>query len=91
MCSSKDVHGGLGKACEMAWTSGSRTLVHIADAPGHGQRLAQSGAPSQYLKDHYPDVDPDGSDLRKIMLRLREDLKVRQVLMFIIQQQWQHK
>ena len=35
-CLVQDVHGGLEKACgsaELVWSSGSRTIIHIADAP----------------------------------------------------------
>ena len=51
-------------------------MIHIADAPGHGARLASPTAPALYTRDNYPDHDPDGCGLRRIMLRLREDLKV---------------
>ncbi|GAX77408.1 hypothetical protein CEUSTIGMA_g4854.t1 [Chlamydomonas eustigma] len=63
----------------MAWSSGSRTLIHIADAPGHGLRLAPLGVPPEYLRDDHPEFDRDGSQMRKILLRLREDLKETRV------------
>lgn len=81
----QDVHGGLEQAvgADMNWSAPlSRVVVHIADAPGHGRQLKDpSVAPcvQRYNKDDTEELtnfDADGSLLRSLMLKLREDVKV---------------
>uniref|UniRef100_A0A7S0WY69 Alpha-type protein kinase domain-containing protein n=1 Tax=Chlamydomonas leiostraca TaxID=1034604 RepID=A0A7S0WY69_9CHLO len=82
----EDVHGGLEQAGadSLGWSAPStRVILHIADAPGHGKRLKDSTVPNVvkgYNADDagYADYDADGSQLRKLLLHLRENIKVNQ-------------
>ena len=77
-CWIQDVHGGLEKAGspELGWSNPARTIVHIADAPGHGTRLADPDAFWGRSGDNYPDHDADGKELTKLLHNLRVDLQV---------------
>ncbi|GFR50312.1 hypothetical protein Agub_g12505 [Astrephomene gubernaculifera] len=72
----EDVHGGLEKAAapELGWKSAARTIVHIADAPGHGKRLT---GPNASFRDDFPNHDADGKELVKLLTRLRLETKVQ--------------
>ncbi|PNH02305.1 Alpha-protein kinase vwkA [Tetrabaena socialis] len=84
----EDVHGALEKAgsAEMLWGRDpmmTRTVVHIADAPGHGARLHQGLESAKSEKfDKLPDHDKDGKELERLLRHLRETVKV-QKYMFI--------
>ncbi|PNH04365.1 hypothetical protein TSOC_009476 [Tetrabaena socialis] len=78
----QDVHGALEKAgsAEMLWEPDplmTRTVVHLADAPGHGVRLHQ-GLESAKSKnfDQLPDHDKDGKELEHLLRHLRETVKL---------------
>ncbi|PNH04363.1 hypothetical protein TSOC_009473, partial [Tetrabaena socialis] len=79
----KDVHGALEKAgsAEMLWERDplmTRTVVHIADAPGHGARLHQGLESAKSEKfDKLPDHDKDGKELERLLRHLRETVKAR--------------
>ena len=71
------MHGGLEKAAspELGWKNQARTIVHIADAPGHGSRLA-TDFHLEGCDDEYPDYDNDGKMLEALLGKLRLDIKV---------------
>lgn len=73
----QDVHGGLQKAAspDLGWRNPSRTIIHIADAPGHGSRLADLHA-TEGMVDDMPDYDSDGKLLEALLCNLRVDVKV---------------
>ena len=78
------MHGGLEQATlpSLGWAApSSRTVIHITDAPGHGRRLKDTSVDASVQRfnvDDEPlkDFDADGSQLRTLMLKLREELKV---------------
>lgn len=67
---SEDVFGGLELATMLSWESVTRTLIHIADAPCHGQRFH---APSDDL---YAAGDPLDRDIKAMFTTLKTTLKV---------------
>lgn len=69
------MHGALGEAASLllGWKNQARTIVHIADAPGHGQRLHGN----YEWNDQLPDYDSDGLELKQRLDTLRFDTKVR--------------
>ncbi|KXZ49724.1 hypothetical protein GPECTOR_20g581 [Gonium pectorale] len=75
----EDVHGGLEKAAsdELGWSNQARTIIHIADAPGHGRRLAPPDAWWGPKGDNHPDFDADGSILTGLLRKLRVELQVQ--------------
>lgn len=74
---SQDVHGGLEKAADplLGWKNEYRTIIHIADAPGHGSRLYDPDDAS-WMGDLEPNYDSDGTKLAELLLKLRIDIKV---------------
>lgn len=50
------------------WTKGSKKSVfHICDAPAHGREYQQNS----WGGDRFPDGDPDGHDLKKLMAEFK--------------------
>jgi len=54
----EDVAGGLEKAVDMAWSSRIRLLVHIADAPAHGEDYNDGGDSPDHLRQAMAGPDP---------------------------------
>lgn len=75
------MHGGLEKAADplLGWSNEYRTIIHIADAPGHGTRLYDP-ADAPWMGDLEPNYDQDGSQLAALLLKLRVDVKVRRIV-----------
>lgn len=65
----EDVAGGLVQASELSWSDADvRMIVHIADAPAHGQRFHDAD-----VSDRFPGGDPDGWDLEGVVTSLAEE------------------
>lgn len=65
----EDVAGALVQASELSWADADvRMIVHIADAPAHGQRFHNTD-----VSDRFPDGDPDGWDLEGVVTSLAEE------------------
>ena len=65
----EDVAGGLVAATDLSWNdAGVSMIVHIADAPAHGNRFHDA-----HVSDRFPDGDPDGWDLEGLVSSLAED------------------
>ncbi|GBC01278.1 hypothetical protein RclHR1_04120008 [Rhizophagus clarus] len=61
----EDVLGGLDAAVnQMDWQNTTRVLLHIGDYPPHGRRFT-------YLKDKYPDGDPNGLTPENILKEMQ--------------------
>lgn len=62
----EDVAGGLQKVVQLDWNDAEvRSVIHIADAPPHGERFH-----APYISDRYPNGDPDGVDPLAMVQRL---------------------
>lgn len=70
----EDVFSGLQAAGKLSWTSTNRILVHVGDAPCHGQEFHEY--PSGEFKDKYPDGDKLGRDAGELLLHLAETCKL---------------
>jgi hypothetical protein len=55
----EDVLGGLKKTTELHWKQSVRILMHVGDAPSHGQRYHDLSAHHDH--DVYPEYDSDGN------------------------------
>ena len=66
----EDVAGGLVQARRLDWDDADiRMIVHIADAPAHGEKFH-----AVYVSDEFPEGDPNGLDPLDSMLELsRQD------------------
>lgn len=64
----EDVLGGLMQSANMTWTSATRVLFHIFDAPPHGRPKYHSSA-----SDDYPSGHSSDPSLATILGRLRDD------------------
>ncbi|CAF4303631.1 unnamed protein product [Rotaria sp. Silwood2] len=64
----EDVFSGLECVAQLSWSSSNRLLVHICDAPCHGQEYHefQGTANDNYLKG-----DPKNRELSKLMLSIK--------------------
>jgi len=66
----EDIAGGLDICCKLTWKASTRLLIHIADAPCHGNRY------HKLKDDRYPQGDPKGlvpEELLKKLLGLQVD------------------
>mmetsp|Transcript_28468 Transcript_28468/g.93001 ORF Transcript_28468/g.93001 Transcript_28468/m.93001 type:complete len:449 (-) Transcript_28468:75-1421(-) len=61
----EDVCGGFREALKLDWRSGTRLLIHVADAPCHG--TAYHDMPQW---DQFPQGDPDGSAPEALLMEL---------------------
>ena len=62
----EDVHGGLEAALNLSWSSKSRCLIHIADAPAHGSRFHNG------CGDRYKDSgDPRGLQIEDLLGKVK--------------------
>ena len=64
----EDVLGGLEKVGELNWSSNIKVLIHIADAPQHGQRFHNLGK----MADNYFDIEPRGLKAEEIVCKIKE-------------------
>ncbi|RUP47395.1 kinase-like domain-containing protein [Jimgerdemannia flammicorona] len=63
----EDVVGALAKAVKFEWKARTRVLYHFADCPSHFKKFHDG------IKDHYPEVDPDGRssvDAEKLLRKM---------------------
>ncbi|KAG2489220.1 hypothetical protein HYH03_012242 [Edaphochlamys debaryana] len=67
----EDVFSGLEAAAALSWRSANRLLVHIADAPMHGQRYHTFDCTANPKRDAYPEGDKNGRSGADILDRLR--------------------
>jgi hypothetical protein len=56
----EDVFGGLEKVLSLNWKHETRSLIHFADAPGHGRFYHETS-------DNHPHFDSDGKKGRELM------------------------
>lgn len=56
----EDVFGGLEKVLSLNWKHQTRSVIHFADAPGHGRFYHETS-------DNYPHFDNDGKKGRELM------------------------
>ena len=64
----EDVLGGLEATLSLGWSNPSRIIVHIGDAPQHGEMFHDFGAGAD---DHYT-VEPRGLDVDDLFKTLRQ-------------------
>ncbi|RGB39928.1 kinase-like domain-containing protein [Rhizophagus diaphanus] len=63
----EDVLGGLNAAVtQMNWQNSTRVLLHIGDYPPHGRRFS-------YLKDNYPNGDPNGLTAEDVLGKMQSN------------------
>jgi hypothetical protein len=67
----EDIAGALTLACGLPWSSATRLIFHIADAPCHGRKLHDF--PDAARHDLYPGGDPAGT----CPVKMLNNLKVR--------------
>jgi hypothetical protein len=67
--SAEDVAGGLDMALQQKWgrESGTRLILHIADAPAHGLHFH-----GETVSDRFPEGDPRGFELAELVRGLRQ-------------------
>ena len=68
----EDVFSGLQAVTKLGWSSANRVVVHIADAPCHGEEFHDLGPKN----DRYLGGDKLGRDAAELLRQLAEDCKL---------------
>ena len=82
----EDVFSGLEAVARLSWISANRVVVHIADAPCHGEEFHDLGPKN----DHYLSGDKLGRDAAELLRQLAEDCKL-DTYMFCHLTEWTQK
>ncbi|XP_046841768.1 alpha-protein kinase vwkA-like [Xenia sp. Carnegie-2017] len=63
----EDVFGGIEQVTKLSWSKHTRIMLHIADAPCHGNRFH-----TMSVQDNYPEGDPHGLKVEDLLSKLQK-------------------